>query len=261
MTILDAILQAKEQEVLRLKRSYQRKQSRTTQIPVSLFDTFMSADHMNMIAEIKRASPSKGKINVGVDPVKQALAYQAAGAGMISVLTDEPFFKGTMEDLAAVRSSVHLPLLNKDFIIDPIQIDRAKDHGANVILLIVAALSKGNFINLYHYAINSGLEVLVEVHNERELALAQEIDAKIIGVNNRNLKTFTVDLSVTERLAQYVDLSKTLLISESGIKTGEEIERLQRMGVRGVLVGETVMRSPDLKSTFQTLRGTSRKGG
>lgn len=254
MTILADILVEKEKEVKQLKQNYQSENLANNQTVSSFYRTFMESDQMNIIAEIKRASPSKGIINPNVNPAKQASDYQAAGASMISVLTDQPFFQGTMEDLAMVRSVVDLPILNKDFIIDEIQIDRAKDYGANVILLIAAALPKTRLEELYDYAIQSGLEVLFEVHNAAELSIAQEIGVQIIGVNNRNLKTFAVDLAITEELAKQIDLTKTLLISESGIKTTADVMRVQKAGARGILVGETMMRSKDLTATFQTLR-------
>lgn len=254
MTILAEILAKKAEEVAELKRDYLPKKNKETARKNTLYESFMAADQMNIIAEIKRASPSKGMINPDVDPAKQAIDYQTAGAGVISVLTDQPFFKGTMADLVAVREVVDVPLLNKDFIIDEIQIDRANDYGADVILLIAAALPKERLETLYHYAINQGLEVLFEVHNQAELLVAQEIGAQIIGVNNRNLKTFEVNLGITEQLAEKIDLTTTLLISESGMRTTEDVIRVQKAGARGILVGETMMRSTNLPATFQALR-------
>ncbi|WP_186575956.1 indole-3-glycerol phosphate synthase TrpC [Aquibacillus kalidii] len=254
MTILDDILLEKAKEVAHLKISYTPGKNSVDNLSVSLYETFMQSERMNIIAEIKRASPSKGIINEGVDPVEQAKQYENYGAGTISVLTDQPFFKGTMEDLQAVREAVGLPILNKDFIVDEIQIDRAKDYGANVILLIAAALPKERLAELYKYATDYNLEVLFEVHNEEEMAIAKEIGANIIGINNRNLKTFEVDLAITEKLATMVDTDKTLLISESGFKTTEDVERIKKSGVRGILVGETMMRSSNLQETFDQLR-------
>ena len=254
MTILDKILAEKEKEVIELKENYRPGLTRETSTSISLYESFMKSNRMNIIAEIKRASPSKGIINEGVNPPEQAKAYESFGAGAISVLTDQPFFKGTMADLEAVRSEVQLPVLNKDFIIDEIQIDRAKDSGANVILLIAAALPNERLQALYDYATERELEVLFEVHNEEELQIGKEIGAKIIGINNRDLKTFHVDLAVTERLAAMVDTTETLLISESGFKTMEDVERIKKTGAKGILVGETMMRSNDLKQTFDQLR-------
>ena len=250
MTILEKILRQKEKEVLYLKKVYQGQGKPHTQTSPSLYDSFQHANTMNIIAEIKRASPSKGDLNPNVDPVKQALQYEEYGAGAISVLTDEHFFKGSMSDLAAVRSAVQLPLLCKDFIIDPIQIDRAKDNGATVILLIAAALTKETLQALYAYAVEQKLEVLLEIHDEKELETALDIGANMIGINNRNLKTFAVDLAVTEELASKMKSSNILLISESGIQTEEDVERVKAVGVKGILVGETFMRSKNLRHSF-----------
>ncbi|MFP7492689.1 indole-3-glycerol phosphate synthase TrpC [Terribacillus saccharophilus] len=252
MTFLARILEEKQMEIATLKQTYrptiaQRK-------PISLFDRFQQQKQLQIIAEIKRASPSKGMINPDVVPAEQAKMYQAAGAGAISVLTDTPFFKGTMDDLAAVREAVELPLLNKDFILDEIQIDRAADYGADVILLIVAALEKDRLHALYDYAKSKGMDVLVEVHNEEELSQAQNLGANIIGINNRNLKTFEVDLAVTERLIEKIDTSATLVISESGIMVPADAERAAKAGAKGILVGETLMRADDVAAILGTLK-------
>ncbi|MFD2656595.1 indole-3-glycerol phosphate synthase TrpC [Gracilibacillus thailandensis] len=254
MTILDKILAEKQKEVADLKESYQPGEIQAKRVNVSLYDSFMNADKMSIIAEMKRASPSKGLINDGVEPSAQGRIYETCGAGAISVLTDTPFFQGTMEDMQEVREVVDIPVLNKDFIIDEIQIDRAYDAGANLILLIAAALPEQRLAELYQYASEKGLEILFEVHNEAELAVAQRIGAQIIGINNRDLKTFEVDLATTERLAEKIDTTKTLLISESGMKEKSDVERVQKVGARGILVGETMMRSVDLKETFDSLR-------
>lgn len=254
MTILDKILAEKEKEVAELKQHYQPGSIQGKRVDVSLYDTFMKADKMSIIAEIKRASPSKGLINDGIVPSEQGRLYEACGAGAISVLTDTPFFQGTIQDMQEVREAVEVPVLNKDFIIDDIQIDRAYDAGANLILLIAAALPEERLAALYRYADQKGLEILFEVHNEEELQTAKRIGAQIIGVNNRNLKTFDVDLAITEQLAAQIDTEKTLLISESGMKTAADVERAKKAGARGILVGETMMRSGDLQETFQALQ-------
>ncbi|GAB2557474.1 indole-3-glycerol phosphate synthase TrpC [Gracilibacillus alcaliphilus] len=254
MTILDKILAEKEKEVAELKQHYQPGSIQGKRVDVSLYDTFMKADKMSIIAEIKRASPSKGLINDGIVPSEQGRLYEACGAGAISVLTDTPFFQGTIQDMQEVREAVEVPVLNKDFIIDDIQIDRAYDAGANLILLIGAALPEERLAALYRYADQKGLEILFEVHNEEELQTAKRIGAQIIGVNNRNLKTFDVDLAITEQLAAQIDTEKTLLISESGMKTAADVERAKKAGARGILVGETMMRSGDLQETFQALQ-------
>src|SRR5690625_787434 len=179
---------------------------------------------MSLIADIRRASPSKGNINASVDPVRQAILYEKNGASAISVLTDFPFFKGSMDDLRAVREVVDVPLLCKDFMIDKIQIDIAKQAGASIILLIAAALSNEQLKDLYEHAKGIDLDGLCEVHNEEEMERVLKLEPTLIGINNRDLKTFHVDLETTKRLANMVTNSNTALISESGIATKEEVE-------------------------------------
>src|SRR5690625_3702694 len=252
MTILNKILIEKEKEVKRL----QNKQFHTSsQKKVPTFrEKIKNSSSMNIIAEIKRSSPSKGPIQMDIDPVSQAKNYEALGAAAISVLTDEPFFNGSIDDLKAVREAVDLPILCKDFIIDPIQIDQAKAAGANIILLIVSALDYGKLTSLYQYAKNLDLEVLVEVHNEDEMERALNLDAKIIGINNRDLKTFEVDLDTTEDLASMIMDPETILISESGIQTKEDVIELANAGASTILVGETLMLSNDLHAVFKDLK-------
>ncbi|WP_179884749.1 indole-3-glycerol phosphate synthase TrpC [Bacillus sp. AFS015802] len=253
-TILETILEKKKEEVTELKREgYKSYHSKRIPVP-SLYESLKSASALQVIAEIKRASPSKGDIHTEVDPVLQAVTYEDAGACAISVLTDTPFFKGRMEDLANVRSAVSIPILCKDFIIDEIQIDRAQDAGADVILLIVAALPFNRLKELYHYAAKRGLEVLVEVHDEEEMKQALDLGAFIIGVNNRNLKTFEVDLLITESLAGMVKGMDVVLISESGIRDENDCRKVRDAGAQGVLVGETLMRSDEPAAALSALQ-------
>ncbi|WP_099156595.1 indole-3-glycerol phosphate synthase TrpC [Virgibacillus ndiopensis] len=269
MSILEKILQQKEIEIAQLKANGIKEYSLTGATIPSIKQTFLSSGNMNVIAEIKRASPSKGAIDLNVDPIEQAKNYEALGAGAISILTDSTFFKGSMDDLHAVRMAIDLPLLCKDFFIDPVQIDQAKAAGANIILLIVAALSEDQLKEMYTYAKSMNLDVLCEVHNEAEMEIALALDADIIGINNRNLKTFEVSLSVTETLSPMVKYRDKgtdplshhpLLIGESGIKTHNDVERLAKANVSGILVGETLMRSDNLSVTFQDLRVQIAKG-
>ncbi|SEO95454.1 indole-3-glycerol phosphate synthase [Amphibacillus marinus] len=249
MTILEEIINKKQIEVVQIKQQLFDHQTRA--VPVRSFIELCRAnDKISIIAEFKRASPSKGLINLSLDPGQQAAAYAKAGASMISVLTDEPFFKGSIADLIAARKAVDLPILNKDFIIDESQIDRAYIYGADVILLIAAALPEQRLQELYQYATGLGLEVLLEVHNELELQQANQMGAILIGVNNRNLKTFHVDLATTERLARLIDHSKQVLVSESGLKTVEDVRRVTQAGAKAVLIGETMMQAVDLNRTF-----------
>lgn len=261
MTILDKIIQQKEFEVRELKAIYSVLMDEDATKRPSLYESFRQSETMNVIAEVKRASPSKGVINEEVDPVIQAKTYQEAGAGAISVLTDRLFFQGTMADLSRVAANVpNLPILCKDFIIDEVQIQAAKDHGASVILLIVAALSETRLKELYDFATSLHLDVLVEVHNEEEAESALNIGANIIGVNNRNLKTFEVDLEVTERLASYFQDEDILFISESGIKTKDDVHRVAQVGAKGILVGETLMKAENVAETLSQFRIPLPKG-
>ncbi|MFJ8257001.1 indole-3-glycerol phosphate synthase TrpC [Peribacillus asahii] len=253
--ILTKIINEKEIEVARLKETGLTGEALQVKRP-SLVEQLRTATSMSVIAEIKRASPSKGEINLDVNPVEQALTYERNGATAISVLTDEKFFKGRIEDLQQVSQNVAIPRLCKDFMVDEIQIDRAYESGATVILLIVAALSQERLQALYTYAKQKGLDVLTEVHDEEELERALAIDAEIIGINNRNLKTFEVDLAVTERLASRLDPNRHLIISESGIKTVADVERVKKAGARGILVGETLMQAADLPETLKQFQLT-----
>ncbi|BCB04348.1 indole-3-glycerol phosphate synthase TrpC [Bacillus sp. KH172YL63] len=253
-TILDTIIEKKKEEVNTLKQHGFEAYHLKGNASGSLYESLRSATSLQVIAEMKRASPSKGDIRTDVDPVAQARMYEKAGACAVSVLTDTPFFKGKMEDLAYVRREVSIPILCKDFIIDEIQIDRASDAGANVILLIVAALSSHRLKELYQYATSRGLEVLVEVHDEEEMKEALNVGASIIGINNRNLKTFEVDLGITEKLGAMIQGRDVVLISESGIKNPEDCQQAINAGASGVLVGETLMRSENTAETLASLQ-------
>ncbi|GAA4077445.1 indole-3-glycerol phosphate synthase TrpC [Amphibacillus indicireducens] len=253
MTILEQILAVKKQEVTELKQTFDlAEHPRLTPI-CSFIERCQANDQLKVIAEFKRASPSKGTINAKLDPKEQAQIYQELGASMISVLTDRQFFQGSYQDLAQVKQTVELPILNKNFIIDEIQIDHAYSYGADLILLIVASLTEERLKQLYDHAKKLGLEVLVEVHDESELKAAQAIGAKLIGVNNRDLKTFKVDLAVTERLTQLINHDREILISESGLQTADDVARVKQAGAKAILVGETLMRSADLEKTFQDM--------
>lgn len=249
-SFLQRILNEKRNEVKALQ---QEDIPVTTRTPLSLVQSLKEKAPVGIIAEIKRHSPSKGMLQENVDPVLQAKQYEQAGAAAISVLTDYPFFKGQFADLAAVRTAVNIPILCKDFIIDEVQIKKAKSVGADVILLIVAALSSAQLEQLHNTAIAEGLEVLVEVHDEEELERALAIGANIIGINNRNLSTFVVSLETTVELAKHPALADVMLISESGIVTGEDVLKVQKAGANGILVGETLMRSEDIAETMREL--------
>ena len=209
-----------------------------------------------VIAEIKRRSPSRGEIRADFDAVACARAYAAGGAAAISVLTDETFFGGRLDDLAAVRHAVDRPLLRKDFVLDPYQIDEARVAGADAVLLIVAALERGLLVRLHARAAELGLAVVVEVHDEAELERALAIGARIVGINNRDLRSFETDLAVTERLAPRVP-EGVVVIGESGIFQPADVARLAKSGAHAFLVGESLMREADVAEALRRLRRAS----
>jgi indole-3-glycerol phosphate synthase len=221
-----------------------------------------------LIAEVKKASPSAGVICQDFDPVRIAKEYEAAGASCLSVLTDEKFFQGALDHLRQIRAAVKLPLLRKDFMIDERQILEAIEWGADAILLIVAILEDVRLKRFHAMAAEAGVAALVEVHDEVELERALKIGASLIGVNNRNLKNFKVDLATTERLAAKLksgtgfqpvserqDACPTLLVAESGIHSRADVERLKRCGADAILVGESLMRGGDIQTKVRGLIG------
>lgn len=263
MTILDTIVEQKRREVARLQ-------------PISMADLqsamrsrgqkrdFIGAlrkprtGFPALIAEVKKASPSAGVIRADFDPVRIALEYEAAGASCLSVLTDQEFFQGSLQCLRAIRQAVNLPLLRKDFIIDERQILEAIEWGADAILLIVSILKDEDLKRFHSLASQAGLAVLVEAHDEVELDRALGAGAQLIGVNNRDLKTFRVDLGTTQRLAARLRAStgggaSTLLVAESGIHNRADVERLVACGIHAILVGECLMRETNLAGKVREL--------
>lgn len=208
---------------------------------------------IRIIAEIKQASPSKGILTSDFDPVRIAGTYLEGGANAISVLTDSKFFKGSLQDLQNVRRAVDIPLLRKDFIIDPYQIYEAKFYGADAILLIVAALSPDDLQRLKTTAESLGLATLVEVHNEQELQTALGLNCRIIDINNRDLKTFNVDMQTSINLKKLIP-DDILVISESGIKSPKDIQKLKSSGITTFLIGESFMKSDDPVSKLNELK-------
>lgn len=214
----------------------------------------LQQDQINIIAEIKRASPSKGVINDKIDVAETARAYEKGGAVAISVLTEEDRFKGSLEDLKTVRQAVDLPILRKDFIFDEFQIYEAAEAGADIILLIAAMLDDLALENLRALAEDTlGLDALVEVHTLEELERVKNTNAKIIGVNNRDLHSFRVSLDVSRELIKHAS-EGALMITESGLSTREEIAELRRLGFAGFLIGETFMRSGNPQEMLKSMQ-------
>jgi indole-3-glycerol phosphate synthase len=210
-----------------------------------------------LIAEVKKASPSKGVIREDFDPLAIARTYRDHGASALSVLTDKEFFQGSLGDLRSIREEVLLPALNKEFMVDELQFYEARAHLADAVLLIVAALDRPQLIDYYHLARQEfGLDVLIEVHHERELDLVLERvpEARIIGINNRDLTTFVTSLDVTFRLATRIPRDK-LIVSESGIATRDDVKRVAEAGVRAILVGESLMAAKDIGAKIKELIG------
>ena len=268
MSILDTIVEQKQREVAALpSRVIAAGDLRDAMLEHGERRDFFAAlqkprrGSVGLIAEVKKASPSAGVICKDFDPVRIAKEYEAAGASCLSVLTDEKFFQGKLEYLREIRTAVKLPLLRKDFIIDERQILEAIEWGADAILLIVAILDDERLKRFHTLAIDAGIAALVEVHDEAELARAIALGAPLVGVNNRNLKTFKVDLGTTETLAarffQAVgpDAAK-ILVAESGIHTRADVERLQRGGAGAILVGESLMRGGNIATKVGELLGT-----
>ncbi len=270
MTILQTIVEEKQREVARLpQRPVSAADLRAANLARRPPRDFLAAlrrpkvGDVALIAEVKKASPSAGVIRADFDPVQIARQYEAAEASCLSVLTDEKFFQGCLTSLRQIREAVSLPLLRKDFIIDDRQILEAVEWGADAILLIVAILDDERLAALHSLARGGGLAALVEVHDEHELERALGIGPELIGVNNRDLRTFKVDLATTERLAQRLHSAlkssappaPPLLVAESGIHTREDVERLAACGVNAILVGESLMRQDDLRAKARELLG------
>ena len=207
-----------------------------------------------VIAEVKKGSPSKGLIRPDFDPLEIAVTYQNHGATCLSVLTDEKFFLGHLRYLSLIREQVGLPLLRKDFLFDPYQVYEAAVGGADAILLIAAMLELSQLRDLAALASELFLDVLLEVHDEREMEMALQTDCRLIGINNRSLHTFVTDLATTERLAPLVP-SERLIVAESAINSRADVERLQRAGARAFLVGESLMREADIGAKLRELLG------
>jgi indole-3-glycerol phosphate synthase len=255
--ILDEILAAKHQEVEaakgRLPFEELRRRARRRPAPDRFRETLIQSEKRPaLIAELKRKSPSAGWLRERFDPVSLAQQLQDAGASALSVLTDERFFGGSLDVLKDVQPFVEIPILRKDFVIDPYQIYEAAVAQADAVLLIVRLLTEAQLTSSIQLAEELGLDALVEVHSEQELGRAVQANAKLIGINQRDLATFTLDGSLTERLVPQVPPG-TLVVVESGVQHREEVQRLKALGVHAVLIGEALMRSPDVAEKIREL--------
>ncbi len=218
------------------------------------FQEALTRPGVSLIAEHKRRSPSAGTIREGSSVEEVVRAYERGGAAAVSVLTEPSHFGGSLEDLRAARAATELPVLRKDFIVDSYQVVESAAAGADAILLIVAALEPDALLDLYGHARALDLDLLVEVHDEEELEVALEVEAEVIGINNRDLDDFTVDIERTYDLLSDVPAGKTV-VSESGFSTREQLDELDRVGVDAVLIGETLMRAPDIEAAARELTG------
>src|SRR5215217_622934 len=245
MNVLSEIIAKKRERV---------REAKTSARPHA-FRSALQTDGINIIAEFKRRSPSKGMIREGANPIEIARAYQAGGAVAMSVLTEEDYFAGSLEDLRQVKSTVDLPVLRKDFIVDDYQVYESAAAGADAILLIVAALDDDLLLRLRRLAEDEfQIDALVEVHTSEEMKRAAACGAKLIGVNNRDLRTFEVSLETSLSLAHEAP-ADAVLISESGLKSHDDLQRLYDAGYRGFLIGETLMRADDPAAALRSFRG------
>jgi len=222
------------------------------QKPVPDLAPALRGDHIRLIAEVKQASPSRGMLTSNFNPIRLAQTYAEGGAAAISVLTDASYFMGSIERLAAIKEAVGLPLLRKDFIFDPYQVYESRAYGADALLLIATILSQGQLEELMSLSHSLRLRCLVEVHDEGEVERAVLSDAEIIGINNRDLNTFSVDINTTRRLRPLVPEGK-IVVSESGIRSRKDVEKLRKWGVDAVLVGEALVTASDVRAKMKEL--------
>ena len=262
-TILDKIVATKRQEIERAKGEVPEAQlrARLPEAPPArdFFAALAQEGPIRLIAEVKKASPSKGLIRADFDPVAIARVYQEHGAACISVLTDEPYFQGSLEYLRQIRASVDLPLLRKDFIVDPYQVLEARLAGADAVLLIAECLDDDALGRLHDAIVALGMTPLVELYEPENLPRVLGAGARLVGINNRNLHTFEVDLEHTLRLRREVPADR-VVVGESGIRTRADVERLQAAGVQAMLVGESLMARDDVGAAVDELLGTTPAG-
>ena len=243
-----------ERAKFRLPLDELRKRCKNSPSVRSFQKALITSPGIALVGEIKKASPSAGLIREDFSPVKLAQCYLENGARALSVLTEEKFFQGKLDYLLEIRAKIKLPLLRKDFIIDEYQIFESRLFGADAILLIVSILSDEKINNFFHLTRESGMEAILEIHNEEEWRRISSLPAKLIGINNRNLRSLTIDLATTIKLAPLIPKNQ-IVISESGIKTRKEVLNLEKSGVKGILVGEAVMGSRDAAQKIRYLLG------
>jgi indole-3-glycerol phosphate synthase len=261
-TILDKILAHKVDEVAARKRELSLadvRRAAETAPSVRDFAAALRRETVALIAEVKKASPSKGVLIANFEPVALAQTYASNGAAALSVLTDEAFFQGHLDYLRAIRSVVHVPVLCKEFVIDEYQVIEARAAGADAVLLIVAALEDPQLADLHSVVVGLGMAALVEVHNEDELVRALRVGGTLIGVNNRDLKTFREDLNTTAQIARLVPPTITL-VAESAIRNADDVRRMGELGAHAVLVGEGLVKSADIGAQVRLFSG-QRRGG
>lgn len=261
-SILDRIVATKRGEVKADSGRLAEYRDMTRQVPAARgFAAALShPSHVRLLAEVKRRSPSAGDIRPGADPAAIARDYAAGGAAALSVLTDRDYFGGGMDALHAVRAAVDLPLIRKDFVIHPVQVWEARAAGADAVLLIVRILEAQQLADLHALIRETGMDALVEAHTEAELEVALAAGATLVGVNNRDLDTFATDLDLSLRLAPRLPESVTY-VAESGIRTAADVDRLGAAGVNAILVGESLMRQPDVRAAAAALAGRPRASG
>jgi indole-3-glycerol phosphate synthase len=255
VSVLDSIIEGVREDLAARRGSMGALHERIdAQAPALDAHSFLSRNEMNVIAEVKRSSPSKGNLAPISDPAALAEKYQEAGAAAVSVLTEQRRFGGSLADLDAVRSRIEIPVLRKDFMVDEYQFLEARAHGADIVLLIVAALSKSQLKDFYDLATELGMASLIEVHTQSELESAMDISPRIVGVNSRNLKTLEVSASVFEELIPAIP-STVIRVAESGISTRADVAQAQKAGATAILVGESLVKSGDPISAMRELLG------
>ena len=257
-TKLEEIINHKKEEILFRKNQVTEfdlnSMIENQEKPRKFIQSLNNPNKMNLIAEIKKASPSKGLIRNDFDPIFLAESYKNGNASCLSVLTDEKYFQGNNKYIKMIKNKVDLPILRKDFIVDPWQIKESRSLGADCILLIMAALTIDEAILLEKEAIDFGMDVLVETHTQEEILMANKLKTNLVGINNRNLKTMEVDINNSLRLKEFIDPNK-IIVAESGLKNHSDLKLLKQSGIQNFLIGESLMKEQDLTSATKRILG------